>query len=69
MQSEIQSAFCSIEVGRLAKGACGPVTVNKFGKSEIHTPMIDLDSFSHLSLIVEPLIPLISKASRAPVYA
>ena len=40
MQWVIQMTFCSIEVGRLANGACGPVTTNIFGKSDTQTPMI-----------------------------
>ena len=56
-QREIQIAFCSIDVGRLANGACGPVTTNMLGKPATHTPMIDEDCTCHFSRSVWPPSP------------
>jgi len=67
VQSAIQMAFCSMEVGRLAKGAWGPVTTNILGKSATQTPMMEWEVFSHFSRRVWPLFPRIGNASSAPV--
>ncbi|CAB4724361.1 unannotated protein [freshwater metagenome] len=71
MQSVIQSTCCSIEMIMLEStdGLCGPVTMNRFGKSLAMRPRYVWGPASHAFFSVLPFLPSMSTLTMAPVIA